>query len=344
MTDTTAATNGRVKLNFTSYDVIDLSSLAPYFGRDAIKCGIYVLRFVNGSAYVGQTVDVVNRFSKHSRDWNRKLPDIAIEKVEFAACDQGDLDKAEQLMVAELEQTVTLHNKRLTNWPGGRGDLEIRRVGTSAIRIPADRAQRQRLKAAPKNSKLRRYMEFAYAPETELLTKFVGMYLSEAMPSPEETAGSMWTCTALPTTGDNARLLTLNAGGLEILYSLLEGPSLEAARIRVYMNVAVPEDRTLDDLEIEYPICEATVKTYRSETVWRWNFDLEALADPEDSRLEAIFERHLRHENELFDLAYALNKRLMAKQPSMWIPSHNPYLASDLLVTALAVDSVAEDQ
>jgi hypothetical protein len=57
--------------------------LALHFGRDAIKCGIYVLRFVNGSAYAGQTVDVVNRFSKDFRDWNRKLPDIAIEKVEF---------------------------------------------------------------------------------------------------------------------------------------------------------------------------------------------------------------------------------------------------------------------
>lgn len=52
-------------------------------------------------------------------------------------------------------------------------------------------------------------------------------------------------------------------------------------------------------------------------------------------------DRHLRHDNELFDLAYALNKRLMAKQPSMWIPSHNPYLASALLAGAFIADDLS---
>ncbi|MBB1054731.1 GIY-YIG nuclease family protein [Dietzia sp. B44] len=339
MTGRSTKAHGQVKLDFTIYDVTDISSLAPYFGRNVSRCGIYVLHFVDRSAYVGQTVDVVNRFSKHSRDWSAKLPDVAIEKVEFATCDPARLDEAEQLLIADLEQTVVLHNKRLTNWPGGRGDIEVRRQESSPIRIPADRAHRSRLKEVPSNSKLRRYLEFAAAPQTSQLSEFVGRYLAEAVPSPEETAGTMWTCTALPTTGNNSRLLTLNVGGLEVLYSMLVGPSPDTAHTWAFVNIAVPDDRSRRELEFDSPVCNAAVVTYRSETAWRWAFDLETFFDPEDSKLQTIFDGHLRHNDEFFDLAYALNKRLMAKQPSMWIPSHNPHLATELLAAAFGADS-----
>lgn len=58
MTSQTSEDGATVALAFRTYDVTDLSSLAPYFANTDNRCGIYILRFLDGSAYVGQTVDV----------------------------------------------------------------------------------------------------------------------------------------------------------------------------------------------------------------------------------------------------------------------------------------------
>lgn len=341
MTAPTPESNATATLVFKTYDVTDLSSLAPYFANIDNRCGIYILRFLDGSAYVGQTVDVVNRFSTHSRDWSKKLPDIAISKVDFMPCEPAALDETERLVIASLEKSVTLHNKRLTNWPGGRGDIQISRVDMRPILVPADRSRRSRLMDSPTNSKLRRHVEFTAHPGTSLLLDFMGWYIAESLPSPDETAGTMWTCTALPTTANKRRLLTLNVGGLEAIYSVLIGETPDTAHPWVWMNVAVPEGRSAAELQFDYEVCNATVVNYPSETVWSWSFDLDAFFDPKDTRFKEIFDRYLRYDDELFDLAYALNKRLMAKQPSMWIPSHNPYLASELLAGAFIADDLS---
>jgi hypothetical protein len=111
-------------LEFTSYDVTDLASLAPYFLPTQDRCGIYVLRFEDGFAYVGQAGDVVRRFADHYRDWTRKRPGIPIVRIEFAPCDPQSLNAAELAMISKLEQDTDLLNKLGTNFPGGEVTLK----------------------------------------------------------------------------------------------------------------------------------------------------------------------------------------------------------------------------
>ena len=156
------------------------------------RCGIYVLRFADGTAYAGKAGNVVNRFSDHRRDWAKKLPGVPIAQVEFASCPADQLDAAELAVIRQLERTDHLHNKLLTNRPGGHGDIEITRNGEQALRIPVDRAQRPRLSKAPVSDKLRRFVSFSMEPDAGQITDFAAVYLAESMPSPAETAGSMW--------------------------------------------------------------------------------------------------------------------------------------------------------
>lgn len=327
-------------LSFTAYDVTDLASLAPYFVDSSDRCGIYVLRFADGTAYAGKAGNVVNRFSDHRRDWAKKLPGVPIAQVEFASCPADQLDAAELAVIRQLERTDHLHNKLLTNRPGGHGDIEITRNGEQALRIPVDRAQRPRLSKAPVSDKLRRFVSFSMEPDAEQITDFAAVYLAESMPSPAETAGSMWTCTALPGTNGGNRLFTLNTGSLETLYSFDTVDPSGSLRTWVVMNVAIPEGRDAADLNVTTSVCEATVGRYRSEEVWTWKFDLGKFFDSSDGVISEILDHHLSYEDELFDLAFQLNRRLMARRPSMWIASHNEYLAAHFLAAAMTADFV----
>lgn len=329
-------------LEFTSYDVTDLASLAPYFLPTQDRCGIYVLRFEDGFAYVGQAGDVVRRFADHYRDWTRKRPGIPIVRIEFAPCEPQSLNAAELAMISKLEQDTDLLNKLGTNFPGGRGDIEVTVTDAPAISIPVDRARRPRLREEYDARKLRRYLDYSLDPHSEAASLFAGVYLAETMPAPSATAGSSWTCTAMPDTAGRTRLFTLNVGGLEVLYVYYRGESRNEARPWVAMNVALPEDRSGAALEISGLWCEAAIGTYKSEPVWSWRFDLESLTAEGRGDVDAELARLFAHDDELFDLAYKLNRRLMARRPSMWISNHNDYLAADFLSKTLAADALDE--
>jgi hypothetical protein len=66
-------------------------------GREAVtnlfqkgeRCGIYVLHFADGMAYVGKSVDVTRRYVEHRRDH------ADIQRISFKAVKEGDLDRAE---------------------------------------------------------------------------------------------------------------------------------------------------------------------------------------------------------------------------------------------------------
>lgn len=329
------------KLEFTSYDVHDVLTLSPYFGDGRDRCGIYVLRFSDGSAYVGQAGDVVRRFNSHSRDWAKKLPGVAIESVEFAPCPVDLLNAAEKSMIAELDKTTSLQNRLITDWPGGKGDIQVTHSNAPALRIPLNRAERTTPTQDNDGRKLARYSEYSRDPVSDLFSEFAGIYLAETMSSPATIAGSLWTCTALPSTGGGGRYFTVNAGGLEVLFAFLTQSSSGEVRPWIMMNVALPEGRGDDRLLISTPVCEATHSNFKIEKVWTWRIDLLALFDDQDAghgELRRVFDTALDSENELFDLAYQLNRRLMARRPSMWVSSHNVYLAADFLSRAMAAD------
>lgn len=183
--------------------------------------------------------------------------------------------------------------------------------------------------------KLDRYQEYALTPFAELFSEFAGVYLAETMSSPATIAGSRWTCTALPRTGGGGRYYTINAGGLEVLFTYVD--QLPSGEIRpwIMMNVELPQERNPDDLVISTPVCKAAPSTgYKREKVWSWHIDLRALCDDQDAghhELGEVFSTRLDSGNELFELGRALNQRLMEHSRSMWTSSHNKYLAGDFL-------------
>lgn len=329
------------KLEFVSYDMRDILTLSPYFDRKMDRCGIYILRFSDGSAYVGQASDVVRRFNSHSRDWPKKLPGVLIDSIEFAPCAVESLSATEQAVIAELDETTTLRNRMITKWPGGKGDIDVAHSNAPAIRIPLDRTERTTPLQEDNDRKLARYWEYSQDPVSELFSEFAGIYLAETMSSPATIAGSLWSCTALPSTAGGHRYYTLNAGSIEVLFAYLKKSSSGAIRPWVTMNVALPEGRSAERLTISTHVCEAAPSTnFKAEQVWTWRIDLGALFDDQDDgheELSRVFDT-LESENELFDLAYQLNRRLMARRPSMWISSHNEHLASDFLSRAVGSD------
>lgn len=331
-------------MTFTAYELSDLASLAPYFVGSKDRCGIYILHFSDGAAYVGKTSNVVSRFNQHRRDWDDKRPGVPITKVEFAPCPVDQLDGAEVAIIRQLERTHTLRNTLLTNKPGGHGDIEINHKNAPPFRIPAVRADRPRLAATEPSDQLRRVANFLRDPAAQALVEFVGVYLAESMPSPAETAGSMWTCTALPSTAGGSRLFTLNTGTLETLYAHQTMDAMGNEHTWIVINIAIPENRSVADLTVKTSICEAKLGNYRGEDVWTWTLNLDHLINKHDGVLDEILESRFKYSDELFDLAYELNRRLMARRPSMWIRNHNEYLAAHFLAEAVIADCIEVEQ
>ena len=55
--------------NYEFLQVAGLNSIAHLVPKSKGRCGIYVLLFRNGDRYVGQAVDVSNRFGAHRRTY-----------------------------------------------------------------------------------------------------------------------------------------------------------------------------------------------------------------------------------------------------------------------------------
>ncbi len=63
------------------------------------RCGIYVLLFADGDAYVGQSVDVVRRYAQHLRVHHD------IEAISFKEVPPAELDATEQELIALTERS-----------------------------------------------------------------------------------------------------------------------------------------------------------------------------------------------------------------------------------------------
>ena len=64
--------------NFKRYDVTTLGSVTAIVATLDSLCGLYVLRFADGTAHVGQSVNVADRFLAHRDRWDN------IVALEFA--------------------------------------------------------------------------------------------------------------------------------------------------------------------------------------------------------------------------------------------------------------------
>ncbi|MBR4662780.1 MAG: hypothetical protein IKO93_02800, partial [Lentisphaeria bacterium] len=108
-----------MKLGFP--EMIDVSgrvSIADLYRSSRKRTGIYLLQFPDGDYYVGQSVDVVRRFSEHVKG---KGP---ISGFSFFAVPKHELDQQEHRCITLLEQKCNLKNISLVTLPEVETDFD----------------------------------------------------------------------------------------------------------------------------------------------------------------------------------------------------------------------------
>ncbi|WP_146073271.1 GIY-YIG nuclease family protein [Arthrobacter sp. N199823] len=107
-------------LRFQNWPVSGVHSLAFRFEPENSRTGIYILSFANGERYVGQSFDVVNRFSAHRRRWDD------ITHIAFRAFVAEDLNFREREILAAIEvRGHRVRNLDLAGRPGGDSLLDV---------------------------------------------------------------------------------------------------------------------------------------------------------------------------------------------------------------------------
>lgn len=102
-------------------EMIDVSgrvSIADLYRSSKKRTGIYLLHFPDGDYYVGQSVDVVRRFSEHV---NAKGP---ISGFSYFPVPKKQLDQQEHFCITQLEKKCNLKNISLVTLPEVESDFD----------------------------------------------------------------------------------------------------------------------------------------------------------------------------------------------------------------------------
>ena len=192
--------------------------------HDELRAGVYVLGFVDGEEYVGQTVNFPSRFAAHRRRW----PDI--RTVRFAPVTVEGLDAAERSLIQQrVDSGKVLRNLTLLSQPTGASALDLvvdRQVQAAWLSADADSddidLDPHRLHLAERRLASRqRVDQLRGHPLFPLVRTSLAAYVQQVIPWPEETEGKQWILTALPTTArsrDNRRLATLSIQNVEMVF------------------------------------------------------------------------------------------------------------------------------
>lgn len=318
-----ASTSPSPELRFTLIDTTEIGSLSLAFvgASSEARCGIYVLRFADGEAYVGQAVDVVSRYAIHRRRWSD------IVSVEFAPCAREALDDAERRVVSNVEKSVGLRNMLLTNAPGGWGDIDIETVTGETALLPWERERRARLASEPRNSGLARHWSLRSRNDYDDVCSVLASYVDETIPDPVVTCGGNWCLSALPQTKSSRswfRLFTFSCGRLETLFAG-EASNDQGERWTEWrLNVA--ESLPEEDQE------DVRRRWGRSVVVERSDYPAAPVVSITTVGSQAMADVLSRPA--VLDAAYELNTRMIRQGSRLFAKSHNPSFAYDVLAYA----------
>lgn len=107
-----------LQFDVTHY-VENRASIADLFKPDK-RCGIYILHFVSGEYYVGQTVDVTRRYVQHSKNHSD------IRQISFQETKLNSLNDVERKAIGIFErQGFPIRNIALTSIPKGESDFDL---------------------------------------------------------------------------------------------------------------------------------------------------------------------------------------------------------------------------
>ncbi|VXC53606.1 conserved hypothetical protein [Arthrobacter sp. 9AX] len=228
-------------LVFTRYPATTGISVAYLLESQEGYHGIYVLRFADGTEYVGKAVDVLNRFRWHARHQHDSIVSLDFAPVTRASLDQLELltirwRKEEGahlrniLLMGSHEQNVAPSHWLPHSYP----------VSFSILDPKASQINNFARNGSAGADLVRSYARLVQHPHAEIVIEVLAAYIRASLPSPARTEGRVWVVTALPRSDDgmrrlacltvqNMQMLTLfddERGGIYALLNLAASPKL----------------------------------------------------------------------------------------------------------------------
>ena len=326
---TSMQTSDPASLAFTRYDMSEAGSFASVLTDPTSLCGIYVLEFEDGKEYVGQTRNIIRRYAWHRRHHGD------VVGLRFAPCEPDQLDALERQIVHQEERDHDLRNLNLTNLPGGSEDIVVSVAEGRSMVLPWDRSRRETVLDEPANSKLARYWSLIEHPLWDKILTVLGTFVHDTIADPVDTE-TLWCLTALPATNRHARLLTLSACSLEVLFcgdNPLDDGSVDVfTRINVWHTPEVAA--VFDDLSPRW----VNRIAYESTTHYKVPYPVGSIVCED---LDAAL--WLLGNTTILDAAYHLSTALMRQGSKIFTRFHNPSFASHVLAAARELAVVDAD-
>lgn len=208
-------------LRFRRWELSDGLSLSAVVGPGFSGCGIYVLEFADGTEYVGQTVNLLSRFTSHRRRWPNE-----IVAARFAPAPQDLLNQYERDVVARsVAAGARLRNVDLVTLPLGPAALDL--VVDRAVRDEWLRGDTESVNigergavAAQRRQTLAKYRALEARPDFPALADALSAYIRFCLPWPHQTEARFWVLTSLPGSGRSStwhRLAAISVNNVETL-------------------------------------------------------------------------------------------------------------------------------
>lgn len=313
-----------IKLQGKRFDVRELESVVFLLREEPTLRGVYRLTFATGERYVGQSVNVANRFVSHRHRWSD------ITGFEFFPLENEDLDFFERALITLTEQSDELRNKALTHKPMGSRPLEVElETGTTTL-LPWERDRRIKPDQNLASTEAERFAKLLRHRDYPLIREIFGWYIYNTISDPINTQKHLWTVTCLPSTNkskDYRRLAVVNVGNLETAVAYEVTDETGQKQSQIFFNTAIDEEIT--EGVYEGGALMIAPGNYRVADCMAWITTVEYVYQ------QLFSDEDMYQEKRFLDDAYVLNTRLMRSGGTMYGRFHNQILARDVIAASL---------
>lgn len=215
-------------LKFKRWTLTDPSTVAPLFAPGERR-GIYILEFKNGERYVGQTENIVTRYSTHRHGSKHHAAWQYVTAISFCHIPEGDLDEPERITIRQQRVAHRLRNRAfnfghweptvLDNYVAPEEQLHWATGHPSYDLAPFAEAAKNLKQETPKLLTKRRGQEVMPdgRPVWEVVVDELAQIVALAIPNAPQTQKRFWTLSDYPSTA-GGRFATLNVGSLELAF------------------------------------------------------------------------------------------------------------------------------
>ncbi|MDT3766943.1 GIY-YIG nuclease family protein [Gleimia hominis] len=206
----------------------DPSTVAPLFAPNERR-GIYILEFKNGERYVGQTENVVTRYSTHRHGSKHHAAWQYVTAISFCHIPEGNLDEPERITIRQQRAAHRLRNRAfnfghweptvLDDYVAPEEQLHWATGHPSYDLAPFAEAAKNLKQETPKLLTKRRGQEVMPdgRPVWEVVVDELAQIVALAIPNATQTQKRFWTLSDYPSTA-GGRFATLNVGSLELAF------------------------------------------------------------------------------------------------------------------------------